>query len=89
MSVGGCQIWAVSRMGKNGPFHFWECLTCVQAGVRLGIVVKEKDVFRVSVKTNSTDALSQFFKYPCTARVVLLIGSREFNSIGTQCLTKR
>jgi hypothetical protein len=28
--------------------------------VRPGIVVKEKDVFHVSVRTKSTDALSQF-----------------------------
>jgi hypothetical protein len=30
--------------------------------VRPGIVVKKKDVFHVSVRKNSTDALSQFFK---------------------------
>jgi hypothetical protein len=57
---GGCQVWAVSRMGKNSPPHFCDCLTCAQAGVRPGIVVKEKDVFHVSVRTNSTDALLQF-----------------------------
>jgi hypothetical protein len=28
--------------------------------VRLGIVVKEKDVFHISVRTKSTDALPQF-----------------------------
>jgi hypothetical protein len=33
---------------------------CVQAGVRLGIVVKEKDVFHVSVRANSTYVLLQF-----------------------------
>jgi hypothetical protein len=52
---GGGQIWAVSRMGKNSSFLFSYCLTCAQAGVRWGIVVKEKDVFHVSVRTNSTD----------------------------------
>jgi hypothetical protein len=35
-------------------------LTCAHAGMRLGIVVKEKDVFHVSDTTNSTDALLQF-----------------------------
>jgi hypothetical protein len=60
MAVGGCQIWAVSRTGNKGPSHFFDCHTCAQAGVRLGIVVKEKDVFHVSVRTNCTDALSQF-----------------------------
>jgi hypothetical protein len=44
VAVGGCQI----------------CLTHAQAGVRLGIVVKEKDVFGVSVRTNCMHALSQF-----------------------------
>jgi hypothetical protein len=60
MAAGGRQIWAVSRMGKNGPSHSCDCLTCAQAGVRLGIVVKEKDVFHVSVRTNYTDVLLQF-----------------------------
>jgi hypothetical protein len=55
-----CQIWAVSRMGKKSPSNFCDCLTCAQTGVRSGIVVKEKDVFHVSVRTNCTDALSQF-----------------------------
>jgi endonuclease/exonuclease/phosphatase (EEP) superfamily protein YafD len=39
------QIWAVSSMGENSPFHFHDCATCVQAGVRLGIVMREKDYF--------------------------------------------
>jgi hypothetical protein len=60
MAVGGRQLWSVSRTGKNGPFHSCDCLNCAQAGVRPGIVVKEKDVFRVSVRTNSADPLSQF-----------------------------
>jgi hypothetical protein len=46
--------------GENSPSHFCVFLTCSQAGVRPGIVVKEKDVFGVKVSTNSTDALSQF-----------------------------
>jgi hypothetical protein len=49
----------VSRMGKNSPSHFCDCLTCAQVGVRPGIVLKEKDVFHVSVGTNSAGALSQ------------------------------
>jgi hypothetical protein len=43
MVLRGCQIWAVSRMGKNSPSHFYDCLMCAQAGVRLSIVIKEKD----------------------------------------------
>jgi hypothetical protein len=52
-----CQIWAFSSLGKTSQFNFCDCLTCAQAGVRLGIVVKEKDVFHVSVRMNCTDAL--------------------------------
>jgi hypothetical protein len=52
MVVGGCQMWAVGRMGKNSLSHFCDCLTYARTGVRPGIVVKEKDVFRVSVRTN-------------------------------------
>jgi hypothetical protein len=58
--VGGCQVWAVSRMGKNSPSHFCDCLKFAQAGVRLSIVMKEKGVLHVSVRPNSTDELSQF-----------------------------
>jgi hypothetical protein len=58
--VGGCQIWAVSRLGKKNPPHFCQCLVCSHACVRPGIVVKEKDVFHVSVRTNCTEAFSQF-----------------------------
>jgi hypothetical protein len=54
MAVGGCQIWAVSRTGKNSPSQFSGCLTCTQAG----IVVKEKDVFHVLISTNCKSALS-------------------------------
>jgi hypothetical protein len=50
----------VHRTGKNSLFHFCDCLTCAQAGVRPGIVVKEKGVFQVTFRTNSTDVLSQF-----------------------------
>jgi hypothetical protein len=57
--VGECQIWAVSRMGKKTSSNFSDCPTCAQAGVRLGVVVKEKDVFHVWVRTNCMDALSQ------------------------------
>jgi hypothetical protein len=38
-------MWAVSRMQKNSPSHFCDCLKCAQAGVRSGIVAKEKDIF--------------------------------------------
>jgi hypothetical protein len=51
----GCE-----RMGNKIPSHFHDCLTCAHAAVWPGIAVKEKDVFHVSVRTNSTDALSQF-----------------------------
>jgi hypothetical protein len=47
-------------MGKNSPPYFCDCLTSVQGGVRLWIVVKEKDVFQVLVRKNSTDVLLQF-----------------------------
>jgi hypothetical protein len=40
--------------------HFCSCLKCVQGGVRLGSVAKEKDVFHVSVRTHFVDALLQF-----------------------------
>jgi hypothetical protein len=58
--LGGCQIWAVGRMGNNSPSHIYVCFACAQAGVRPSIVVMEKDVFNVSVSRNSTYALSQF-----------------------------
>jgi hypothetical protein len=45
--------------GEECAFHFCDCLMCAQADKRLGIAVNEKDV-HVSVRTNSTDALSQF-----------------------------
>jgi hypothetical protein len=52
------QIWAVSRMAKNGLSHFFDHLTCAQAGVRSGIFMKEKDVFHILVRMNSVDAWS-------------------------------
>jgi hypothetical protein len=54
--IGRYQIWAVSRVGKNSPSHFCYCLTCVQADVRPGNVVKEKGVFLVSLRAKSTNA---------------------------------
>jgi hypothetical protein len=62
-----CQIWAVSRMGKNSPSHFCDCLMCVQASVRLGIVMKEKDIFHVSVRTlyGCIVAVCLKFSYHC------------------------
>jgi hypothetical protein len=57
--VRGYQIWAVRRMKKNSPSHFCDCLTCVQAVVRLSTVMKEKDVSHILVRTNSMDAMSQ------------------------------
>jgi hypothetical protein len=71
VTVGRRQIWAVSRTGKNDPYHFCYCVTCTQVGVRLGIVVKEKDVFYVSVMTNCVGALSHFLKFLCASRDVL------------------
>jgi hypothetical protein len=58
--VRGCQIWTVSKMGKNNPTYFCNRLTYAQAGARLDIVMKEKDVFHVSVRMDSTDALLKF-----------------------------
>jgi hypothetical protein len=54
-------IGSVSRGGgKENPSHFCGYLMCENACVRPGIVVKEKDVYHVSVRTNCTDALSLF-----------------------------
>jgi hypothetical protein len=53
-----------SKTRKNSPFHFCDGLTCAQASVRSGTVVKEKDVFHVSVRTNSTNVLLQFVESP-------------------------
>jgi hypothetical protein len=61
--VGGCQIWAVSRMGKNSPSHFCSCLMCAQAGVRLGNV-KGKDKLYGSV-------VAVCLKFTCPACGVL------------------
>jgi hypothetical protein len=47
-------------MGKKSPSDFYDCLMRAQGGLRLGIVVKEKDVFRISVRKNCTNALSRF-----------------------------
>jgi hypothetical protein len=34
--VGGCQVWAVSRMGKNSPSHFCKiCRRCVNLPCKL------------------------------------------------------
>lgn len=60
MIVRRCQIWAVRSMRKNRPSRFCDCLTGVQGGVRPGIVMKEKDVFCVLVRTDYVDASSQF-----------------------------
>jgi hypothetical protein len=73
MAVRGCQIWAASRIERNCPSHFCNCLTSVQAGVRPGNVVKEKDIFHVLARMNSMDALSQFVK----SFLVLLINLSE------------
>jgi hypothetical protein len=58
--AGGCPIWAVSGLEKDSPSLFCDCLSCAQAGVRPGIVVKMKDAFHVSVMTNTADALLHF-----------------------------
>jgi hypothetical protein len=60
VTVGGCQIWAVSRMGKNSPSCVCDYLTCAQACVRPDLIVNEKCVFRVSFRTIAKVALSQF-----------------------------
>jgi hypothetical protein len=58
VTAGRCQIWVVSRTGKNSPSRFCDCVTCAQGSVRPGIVVKEKDVCHVPVRANSTDAVA-------------------------------
>jgi hypothetical protein len=50
----------VSGMWRNSSSSFCVCPTFAQAVVRSGIVVKEKDVFHISVRTNCANALSQF-----------------------------
>jgi hypothetical protein len=58
--IGRWQMCAVSRMGKNSPAYFCDCLTHVQAGVMMGIVVKEKNVLHILVGRNYADTLLQF-----------------------------
>jgi hypothetical protein len=60
VAVRGCEIWVVSTTGKSSPSYVCNCLTCAPAGVRLGIVVKGKDVLHISVRMKSTDELLQF-----------------------------
>jgi hypothetical protein len=45
---------------EKSPSHFCDCLMCAKADVRLDIVVKGKNIFHVSVRINSADALLQF-----------------------------
>jgi hypothetical protein len=45
---------------EKSPSNFYGCLTCAKADVRLDIVVKGKNIFHVSVRINSADALLQF-----------------------------
>jgi hypothetical protein len=58
--VGGYQTWAVNRMGRtvHSIFVIASCELKLLWG--RGIVVKQKDVFPVSVRTDFTDALLQF-----------------------------
>jgi hypothetical protein len=68
-----CQTWVMSRMGKNSPSHFCDCLMYAQTDARQSTVMKKKGVFHVLTRTNSMDAMSQFavqFKHSDT--VVLL-----------------
>jgi hypothetical protein len=69
--------------GEEQSITFCYCLTCAQAGVRLGIVVKEKDVFRVSFKTTSRDALSHFVY----SFLVPPVMCRKFYNFGIHRLT--
>jgi hypothetical protein len=75
----GCE-----RTGKNSLSHFCDC------GVRPGIVVKEKDVFRISVRTNSYGLLvAVCLTFPYAARDVLRSRDREFYNSVIQRLTDR
>jgi hypothetical protein len=56
--------------GQTGHSPRVADLGCAQPGVRPGIVVKEKDVFHVSVRTNCTHALSKFV-YSFLVRLVM------------------
>jgi hypothetical protein len=60
------------QVGENSPSHFYDYLTCALPGVRLCIVVKEKDVCHVSVRTNCADALQFFTSCLISASVRLL-----------------
>jgi hypothetical protein len=51
----GCE-----QFGKEQSTQICDYFTCAQAGLRSGIVVKEKYVFLVSVRTKCTNTLSQF-----------------------------
>jgi hypothetical protein len=53
----------------------------VQAAVRPGIVVKEKDVFHVLFRTNSTDALPQ----RVYSSLVPLVICSEVDSTSSSC----
>jgi hypothetical protein len=52
----------VSRLGKKSPSHFCDYIAFEQAGVRPGIVVKEKDVSQVSVRTKLWMRCRSLFK---------------------------
>ena len=55
-----CKIWTISRMGEDGPSQGRSCLSCVQAGVKPGVVMKEKHRIHVSVSTSLSYAAFQF-----------------------------
>jgi hypothetical protein len=92
-------------MGKNSPRHLFSCLTRGQAGVRPGIVVKEKDVFHVSVRTDCRVRCRGLFKvslYRCELILVPFLSavtavaglplrglSSVFVSPLLKCLTQR
>jgi hypothetical protein len=72
---------------KKTPFHFCDCPTCAQDGVRPGIVMKEEGIFHVSVRMNSVD-VAVCLKFSYSAHVMLQSQGREFHNTGIQCLTQ-
>jgi hypothetical protein len=66
-------------MGKNSLSYFCNCLTRVQAGVRPIIVVKEKDIFHVLFRMNSTDVLLQFVLHFLLPLMMCALKSRQGN----------
>jgi hypothetical protein len=59
---------------------------CAQVGVRPGIVVKEKDVFHISVRTNFMDALPLVMCSEVEARnLTTLVCIASYSTLAKMC----